>query len=56
MSRIGKHPVPVPAGVTIEIDGQLITAKGKLGQLSMTVIGRHRRGSGSRQDFREAAQ
>jgi large subunit ribosomal protein L6 len=38
MSRIGKHPVSVPTGVTVEVAGQLVTAKGKLGQLSMTLI------------------
>lgn len=31
MSRIGKHPVPVPAGVTVTLDGQTVSAKGKLG-------------------------
>lgn len=34
MSRIGKHPVPVPAGTTVSVDGQTISAKGKLGELS----------------------
>ena len=34
MSRIGKHPVPVPAGVTVSVDGQTISAKGKLGELT----------------------
>jgi len=34
MSRIGKHPVTVPDGVTLEIAGVLVTAKGKLGELS----------------------
>ena len=38
MSRIGKHPVPVPAGVDVAVNGQTLTAKGKLGQLSMTLI------------------
>jgi len=38
MSRIGKHPVPVPAGVTVQVTGQQITVKGKLGQLSMTLV------------------
>lgn len=38
MSRIGKHPVPVPAGVNVGIDGQSVTAKGKLGELSMVVV------------------
>ncbi len=33
MSRIGKKPVPVPAGVTATIDGQKVTAKGPKGEL-----------------------
>ena len=28
MSRIGKHPVVVPQGVTVQVSGQEITAKG----------------------------
>ena len=38
MSRIGKHAVPVPAGVEVQVSGQTVTAKGKLGQLSLTLI------------------
>ena len=38
MSRIGKHPVPVPAGVDVTVNGQQVTAKGKLGSLSLTLI------------------
>lgn len=38
MSRIGKHPVEVPEGVNVNIAGQRVTAKGKLGQLSMTLV------------------
>ena len=38
MSRIGKHPVAVPAGVQVSVDGRDVTAKGKLGQLSVTVV------------------
>jgi large subunit ribosomal protein L6 len=34
MSRIGKHPVAVPAGTTVSVEGQTIRAKGKLGELS----------------------
>ena len=34
MSRIGKKPVPVPAGVTATIDGQTVVAKGPKGELS----------------------
>jgi large subunit ribosomal protein L6 len=37
MSRVGKNPVPVPAGVTVDIKGQAIKAKGKSGELSMVV-------------------
>jgi large subunit ribosomal protein L6 len=37
MSRIGKHPVPVPNGVTVQVSGQEVTAKGKLGQLSLVL-------------------
>jgi large subunit ribosomal protein L6 len=33
MSRIGKNPIVVPAGVTVEVTEGLITVKGKLGQL-----------------------
>ena len=31
MSRIGKNPVPVPDGVTIDLNGQVITASGPKG-------------------------
>ena len=34
MSRIGKNPVVIPAGVTLEVNEGVITVKGKLGQLS----------------------
>ena len=37
MSRIGKNPVIVPGGVDVTIDGQCVTAKGKLGKLSITL-------------------
>jgi large subunit ribosomal protein L6 len=33
MSRIGKRPVPVPAGVTVAIAGNRVTAKGPKGEL-----------------------
>jgi large subunit ribosomal protein L6 len=33
MSRIGKHPVTVPQGVTVTVDGNTVRAKGKLGEL-----------------------
>jgi len=36
MSRIGKQPIPVPAGVEVKIDGSTITVKGPKGELSQT--------------------
>ncbi len=33
MSRIGKHPVVVPQGVDLAIEGNVVRAKGKLGEL-----------------------
>ena len=35
MSRIGKRPVPVPAGVTATIDGGQLSVKGPKGTLTM---------------------
>jgi large subunit ribosomal protein L6 len=37
MSRIGRLPVVVPAGVDVTIDGQAVTVKGPKGTLSHTV-------------------
>jgi large subunit ribosomal protein L6 len=37
MSRVGKHPVLIPQGVTVEVSGQTVTAKGKLGTLKLVV-------------------
>ncbi|MCR5414440.1 MAG: 50S ribosomal protein L6 [Kiritimatiellae bacterium] len=37
MSRIGKEPVKLAEGVTATIDGQKVTVKGKLGELSYTM-------------------
>ena len=34
MSRIGRKPVEIPAGVDVQIDGNLITVKGPKGTLS----------------------
>jgi large subunit ribosomal protein L6 len=34
MSRIGKNPVTIPAGVTVEVKDGIITVKGKNGQLT----------------------
>ncbi|BDZ41188.1 50S ribosomal protein L6 [Paraoerskovia sediminicola] len=37
MSRIGKIPVPVPAGVDVTVSGALVTVKGPKGSLEHTV-------------------
>ncbi|MGZ6791375.1 MAG: 50S ribosomal protein L6 [Mycobacteriales bacterium] len=37
MSRIGRLPIPVPAGVEVTLDGQQVSVKGPKGSLSMTV-------------------
>ena len=35
MSRIGKRPVPLPAGVTATTEGQILSVKGPKGQLQL---------------------
>ncbi len=37
MSRIGKSPIAIPDGVTVEIEGNVVTVKGKLGELSQNI-------------------
>ena len=37
MSRIGKSPIPVPAGVEVNISGADVSVKGPKGTLSLTV-------------------
>ena len=37
MSRVGKKPVAIPAGVTAKIDGQKVAVKGGKGELSFVV-------------------
>ena len=36
MSRIGKMPVTIPAGVEVKVDGQTVTVKGPKGELTRT--------------------
>ena len=36
MSRIGRLPIPVPDGVTIDIQGQTVTVQGPKGSLTLT--------------------
>lgn len=37
MSRIGKKPIPVPSGVTVNVSGQTINVKGPKGELKFVV-------------------
>lgn len=36
MSRIGKNPIAIPAGVTVDVNEGVVVVKGKLGELSQT--------------------
>jgi len=38
MSRIGKIAVPVPSGVTVNLDGQAVVAKGPKGELTAVLV------------------
>jgi large subunit ribosomal protein L6 len=38
MSRIGRLPIPVPAGVEVSIDGSDVTVKGPKGTLTHTIV------------------
>ena len=37
MSRIGKLPISIPAGITVEVNGLVVTVKGSKGTLSQEV-------------------
>ena len=37
MSRIGKAPIAIPAGVTVEVKDHVVTVKGKIGSLQQTI-------------------
>lgn len=37
MSRIGRMPIAIPAGVTIKVDGNLVSVKGPKGELSRII-------------------
>jgi large subunit ribosomal protein L6 len=38
MSRIGRSPIPIPDGVTVDIQGQRVTVSGPKGELRHTVV------------------
>jgi large subunit ribosomal protein L6 len=59
MSRIGKKPVPVPAGVTPTVSGQTVKMKGPKGELSFQVpeqLSVEKTGAGIEVKPREATQ
>jgi large subunit ribosomal protein L6 len=35
MSRVGKYPVEIPAGVEVAVVGRILTARGKLGEMRL---------------------
>ena len=37
MSRIGKLPINIPAGVTVQVNNNVVTVKGPKGELTQTV-------------------
>lgn len=37
MSRIGKAPIAIPAGVTVKVSGDVVTVKGPKGELSQKI-------------------
>ena len=39
MSRIGNIPISIPEGVSVEVNGDIITVKGKKGEMSQTFDG-----------------
>jgi large subunit ribosomal protein L6 len=38
MSRIGRLPIPIPAGVDVTVDGSLVTIRGPRGELQRTIV------------------
>ncbi len=41
MSRIGKAPIEIPAGITITVDKATVTVKGPKGVLTQDIDSRH---------------
>lgn len=41
MSRIGRLPIVIPDGVTVTVSGNVVTAKGPLGELSQVIENRN---------------
>ena len=56
MSRVGKYPVDLPAGVTMALAGRVLQAKGKLGSLSLAADRPRRRLHRGQQGHRHPPQ
>jgi len=39
MSRIGKQPIEIPAGIDVSVDGSVVTVKGSRGELTQNIPG-----------------
>ncbi len=39
MSRVGNNPITIPEGVTVEVNDDVVTVKGKLGELTQDISG-----------------
>ena len=44
MSRIGKAPIEIPAGVTVTVNGDTVTVKGPKGELVQKINNRYKGG------------
>ena len=50
MSRIGKKPVTIPAGVEVKVNGNVVSVKGPEGIADAGIAGRYRGRSGRRSE------
>ena len=57
MSRIGKHPIPVPAEVSVSIEaGNVVTVKGPKGYADPDLPSRYDHQAGGRRRHRQPAR
>ncbi len=53
MSRIGKKPIPLPAGVKYTVEGNTVLVEGPKGKVSALIAPRHHAGKDRRRAPRE---
>ena len=56
MSRIGKMPIAIPAGVTVEFNNGVVTVKGPKGTLNREIVGNISVEAEGRVDFADSAK